>query len=83
MMRLNSLMVTARLKDILMQDFSEALSSQIIKQNYHKHGLQLNSLNNGAKTKVINLIVSDYKAIKPIGSVSVAKLKKDLRYAIK
>ena len=37
MMRLTSVEVTTRLKDILMKDFSEALSSQIIKQNYHKH----------------------------------------------
>ena len=83
MMRLNSLTVTARLKDILMQDFSEALSSQIIKHNYHKHGLKLNSLNNGGKTNAVNSIVSDYKAIKPIGSVSVVQLKQDLDLAMK
>ena len=83
MMRLTSLAATAGLKDILMKDFSEALSSQIIKQNYHKHGLKLNNLNNSGKTKAINSIVSDYKAIKPIGSVSVVQLKKDLRLAIK
>jgi len=84
MMRLTSLAVTAGLKDILMKDFSEALSSQIIKQNYHKHGLKLNSPNNnGGKTKAVNSIVSDYKAIKPIGSASVAQLKQDLNLAIK
>jgi len=64
MMRLTSVEVTTRLKDILMKDFSEALSSQIIKQNYHKHGLKLNSRSNGGKTKAVNSIVSDYKAIK-------------------
>ena len=83
MMRLTSLAVTTGLKDILMKDFSEALSSQIIKQNYHKHGLKLNNLNNSGKTKAINSIVSDYKAIKPIGSASVAQLKQDLNLAIK
>ena len=83
MMRRTSLAVTAGLKDILMNDFSEALSSQIIKLNYHKHGLKLNSFNNGGKTKAVNSIVSDYKAIKPIGRASVVQLKKDLRLAIK
>ena len=82
-MRLTSMAVTAGLKDILMKDFSEALSSQIIKQNYQRHGLKLNGLNNAGKTKAVNSIVSDYKAIKPIGSVSVVQLKKDLRLAIK
>jgi len=83
MMRLTSLAVTQRLKDILIKDFSESLSSQMIKQNFYKHGLKLNSLNNGGKTQVVNSIVSDYKSIKPIGSVSVEQLKKDLRLAIK
>ena len=82
-MRLNSLTVTARLNNILIKDFSESLSSQIIKQNFYKHGLKLNRLNNDGKTKVVNSIVSDYKAIKPVGSVSVVQLKKDLRLAIK
>jgi len=45
--------------------------------------LKLNSLNNADKTKVVNSIISDYKAIKPIGSVSVVQLKKDLHLAIK
>jgi hypothetical protein len=66
-----------------MKDFSESLSSQIIIRNIYKHGLQLSSLNNGDKTKVINSIVSDYKAINPIGSVTVDQLKKDLSLAIK
>ncbi len=83
MMRLTSMAVTAGLNNILTKDFSESLSSQIIKQNFYKHGLKLNSLNNGSKTKVVNSIISDYKAIKPIGSVSVVQLKKDLRLAIK
>jgi len=82
-MRLNSLTVTARLNNILIKDFSESLSSQIIKQNFYKHGLKLNRLNNDCKTKVVNSIVSDYKAIKPVVSVSVVQLKKDLRLAIK
>ena len=83
MMRLNSLEATTRLKDILMKDFSESVSSLIINHNYYKHGLKLNSLNNADKTKVVNAIVSDYKAIKPIGSVAVVQLKKGLRLAIK
>lgn len=83
MMRLTSMAVTAGLNNILVKDFSQSLSSQIIKQNLYKHGLQLNSLNNGGKTKIINSIISDYKAINPIGSVSVVQLKKDLRLAIK
>ena len=81
--RLTSMAVTARLNNILTKDFSGALSSQIIEQSFHKHGLKLNSLNNDGKTKTVNLIVSDYKAIKPIGCVSVVQLKKDLRLAIK
>lgn len=82
-MRVDSLMVTARLNNVLIRDFSESVSSQIIKQNIFKHFLKSNSLNDSAKTKLINSIVSDYKAIKPIGSVSVVQLKKDLRLAIK
>jgi len=82
-MRLTSMAVTARLNNILMKDFSESVSSLLIKQTIYKHGLKLNSLNNDGKTKTVNLIVSDYKAIKPIGSVSVVQLKKDLRLAIK
>ena len=74
-MRLTSLAVTQRLKDILIKDFSESLSSQMIKQNFYKHGLKLNSLNNDGKTKTVNSIVSDYKAIKPVGCVSVVQLK--------
>jgi len=66
-----------------MKDFSESLSSQIIKQNSYKHGLKLNSLNNSGNIKAVNSIVADYKAIKPIGSVSIVQLKKDLRLAIK
>jgi hypothetical protein len=83
MMRLTSMTVTARLKDILKKDFSESLSAQIIKQNYTRHRFNLNSLKSGAKTKLVNSIISDYKAIKPIGSVPVDQLKKDLRIAIK
>ena len=83
MMRLTSLAVTAGLKGVLMNDFSESLSSQIIKQNYHNHGLKPGTLNNGGKTKVVNAIVSDYKAIQPVGSISVVQLKKSLRLAIK
>jgi hypothetical protein len=83
MMRLTSMAVAARLNNILIKDFSESLSSLIIKQNFYKHGLKSKELNNGGKTKAVNSIVSDYKAIKPIGSVSVVQLKKDLRLAIK
>jgi len=83
MMRRTSLAVTAGLKDVLMKDFSEALAAQIIKQNYLKHGLKSDSFNNGGKTEAVNSIVSDYKAIKPIGSVSVVQLKQDLDLAMK
>lgn len=83
MMRLTSMAVTAGLKDILMKDFSESLSSQMIKHNYCKHGLKVKSLDSGGKAKVVDSIISDYKAIKPIGSVSVDQLKKDLCLAIK
>ena len=82
MMRLTSTAVTARLKDILKKDFSESLSAQIIKQNYYRHGFNLNSLKNGGKKKLVNSIISDYKAINPIGSVSADQLKKDLHLAI-
>lgn len=82
MMRLTSLAVTARMKDILMKDFSESLSSQIIKHNYDRHGPKATGFSNRSKTKVVNSIVSDYKAIKPIGSVSDDQLKKSLRLAI-
>jgi nitrogen fixation protein FixH len=81
MMRLTSMAVTV--SNILMNDFSESLSSLIIKQNTYKHGLTLNSLNKDGKAKTVNSIASNYKAIKPIGCVSLAQLKKDLRLAIK
>lgn len=83
MMRLTSLAANGRLKDILIRDFSEPLSSQIIKHAYDKHGGNEKRFNNGDKTKVIDTIVSDYQAIKPIGSVSVTELKKSLRLALK
>jgi hypothetical protein len=82
-MRLTSLVVKEGLKDILMKDFSESFSSQVIKHNYDKHGLKAKNFNNGGKTKVVNSIIADYKAINPIGSVSVVQLKKSLRLAIK
>ena len=82
-MRLTSMAVTARLSNILMNDSSESLSSLIIKQNTYKHGLTLNSLNKDGKAKTVNSIASDYKAIKPIGCVSVVQMKKDLHLAIK
>jgi len=82
MMRLTSLAVTAGIKNILMKDFSESLSSQIIKHNYDKVDLKAKDFSSSAKTQVINSIVSDYRAIKPIGSFSVDKLKKSLRLAI-
>jgi hypothetical protein len=82
MMRLTSLAVAARMKDVLMSDFSESLSSQIIKHNYNKHGSKATGFSNRSKTKIVNSIVSDYRAIKPIGSVSDDQLKKSLRLAI-
>jgi hypothetical protein len=83
MMRITSLAAVGKLKDILMRDFSEPLVSQIIKHAYDKHGINEKSFNNGGKTKLINTIVSDYRAIKPIGSVSAVKLKKNLRLSLK
>ena len=71
------------LKKILMKDFSESLSSQIIRQNYDKCGLKLNGFNNGSHTKLINSIASDYKDIKPLGNVTVVQLKRDMRAAIR
>lgn len=80
--RLTFMAATGRLKDILMRDFSEPLASQIIKYAYDKHDINERNFNNGGKTKVINAIVSDYKAMKPIGSVSAVQLKKNIRLSL-
>lgn len=74
---------TAGLKNVLMKDFSGPLSLLMIKHNYCKYSLQSKSLDTGGKTKIVNLIVSDCKAIKPIGGVSVIQLKRELRLAMK
>lgn len=83
MMRLTSLAAAGRLKGILIKDFSEPMSSQIIKHALDKHGMSAKSFNNSGKAKVINEIVSDYRAIKPIGSDSAVQLKKNLCLALK
>ncbi len=75
--------VIALFKETLMKDFSESLSSNMILQNYRKHNLKLNSRDKAAYRKVINSIAYDYRAIKPVGSVNVAYLKKELRSAIR
>lgn len=71
------------LQRVFMKDFSEALSVQMIKYYCSEHYLKMSSIHNSDKTALINSIVSDYQAIKPIGNVSVKKLKKELRLAIK
>ncbi len=75
--------VSALFKETLMKDFSESLSSNMILQNYRKHKLKLNSRDKAVYRKVINSIAYDYRAIKPVGSVNVAYLKKELRSAIR
>ncbi len=75
--------VIALFKETLMKDFSESLSSNMILQNCRKHNLKLNSRDKAAYRKVINSIAYDYKAIKPVGSVKVAHLKKQLRDAVR
>ena len=75
--------VIALFKETLMKDFTESLSSSMILQNYRKHNLKLNSRDKAAYRKVINSIAYDYRAIKPVGSVNVAHLKKELRSAIR
>jgi hypothetical protein len=83
LMQSTSLAVASGLQYILMRDFSESLSFLIIKHNYCKHGLKLTSLDMSGKEKVVDSIISDFKAIKPIGGVSVLQLKKKLLLAIK
>jgi hypothetical protein len=75
--------VIALFKETLMKDFCESLSSNMILQNYRKHNLKLNSRDKVAYRKVINSIAYDYKAIKPVGSVNVTHLKKELRAAVR
>lgn len=83
MMRLTSLAAAGRLKDVLAKDFSEPLSSQIIKHTYIQHGVHRERFTISDKTSVINSIVSDYKAIKPFGSIPLVQLKKSLHLVLK
>jgi hypothetical protein len=53
------------IKDSLMEDFCEALSTQIIYQNCKKFNLNLNNLDRDSYRKLVDAIAFDYRAIMP------------------
>lgn len=57
--------VHTMIKDSLMEDFCEALSTQIIFQNCKKCNLDLSNLDRNSYRKLVDAIVFDYRAIKP------------------
>ncbi len=68
-------MAVNRIKESLSKDFSAALSEQIILQNVRKSYLDLENLNREGYIKLVESIISDYMAIKPLGNDN-ADLKK-------
>jgi len=73
--------IQTALKEHLMKDFSASLASQIIEHNIRKHYVE--TRNHQEYAKLINAIASDYQAIKPLGHINVADLKKELRAAVR
>ena len=73
--------IHAALKEHLMKDFSASLATRIIEHNIRKHRIETNNCREYAK--LINAIVSDYQAIKPIGHITVADLKRELQAAVR
>jgi hypothetical protein len=53
------------IKDSLMDDFCEALSTQIIYQNCKKFNLNLSNLDRASYRKLVDAIAFDYRAIMP------------------
>jgi len=64
-----------------MKDFSASLASRIIEHNVRKH--RVDARNHQEYAKLINAIVSDYQAIKPLGHINIADLKKELQAAVR
>ena len=64
-----------------MKDFSASLASRIIEHNVRKH--RVDARNHQKYAKLINAIVSDYQAIKPLGHINIADLKKELQAAVR
>ena len=73
--------IEAALKKHLMKDFSAPLALRIIEHNVRKHRIE--TKNPQKCVRLINAIVSDYQAIKPIGHINVADLKKELQAAVR
>ena len=56
------------IKDSLCKDFCIALSTQIILQNVRNCHLNLENLDRDGYIRLIDSIVNDYRAIKPLGN---------------
>lgn len=69
------------LKEHLMKDFSASLASRIIEHNVRRHRVE--TKNHPEYEKLINAIVSDYQAIRPLGHINVDDLKKELQAAVR
>lgn len=73
--------IHAALKEHLMKDFSASLASRIVEHNIRRHRAGIK--NRKEYTKLINAIISDYQAIKPLGHIKVADLKKEMQDAVR
>jgi hypothetical protein len=73
--------IQTALKERLMIDFSASLASQIIERNIRKYHVE--TRNHQEYAKLINSVACDYQAIKPVGRINVADLKKELRAAVR
>jgi hypothetical protein len=74
--------VENKIKESLNKDFCESLSSQIILQNCKKNHLNLNNLDRDSYIRLVDSIISDYRAINPLGNNNVALKRKELLAAI-
>lgn len=74
--------VVNKIKESLNKDFCEKLSSQIILQNCKKNHLSLTNLDRAGYIRLVDSIISDYRAIKPLGNNNVALKKREWLAAI-
>jgi hypothetical protein len=74
--------VYALLEKALKEDFSEALSTQIILENTRKCFIDFNSCENLDYIRLIDAIIDDYEMINPLGNNNFFLIKKELRSAL-
>lgn len=67
-----------RLRNSLTEDFSEALSTQIILQNMRKCFIDLDNLSGMDYLRLVDAIISDYEMINPLGDNNISLKKEEL-----